>query len=169
MPTLQEGNLTFDFPDDDSEVARYDGWSFYRNQFRKVCGGARAVDFVVIEGNRTWLIEVKDYRQHSRTKPTELSEEVAAKVRDTLAGLAAGRCNANDENEQRISSQALSTGCIGVVLHLEQPTKPSKLFPRVANPASLQQKLKQLLKPVDPHPRVVDRSSLHPSMSWGVT
>ena len=169
MPTLQEGNLTFDFPDDDSEVARYDGWSFYRNQFQNVCGGTKAVDFVFVEGNRTWLIEVKDYRQAFRMKTIPLADEVVAKVRDTLAGLAAGRCNANDAYEQRVANRALSTARLIVVLHLEQTAKPSKLRPQVADPASLRLKLKQLLKPIDPHPRVVDRNSLHPSMNWEVT
>ena len=149
-------------------VGRYEAWSFYRNQFQSVCGGAKAVDFILVERARTWLIEVKDYRHEGRTKMSDLSHEVAAKVRDTLAGLAAGRCNANDNEERQNSNRALSTGSIGIVLHLEQPASASKLFPRVADRASLTQKLKQLLKPVDPHPRVVDRHSLHPSMRWTV-
>ena len=169
MPSLREGHLVFDFPDDESDAAKYDDWSFYRNQFQTVCGGAKAVDFVFVEAARTWLIEAKDYRRERRTKVVDLPSEVAAKVRDTLAGLAACRCNANDEDECRISDRALSTPNMGVVLHLEQPATPSKLFPRVADPASLTQKLKQLLKPVDAHPRVVDRLSLHPSMRWTVT
>ncbi len=169
MPSLQEGELTFDFPDEGSDVAKYDEWSFYRNQFQPVCGGTKAIDFIFVEPQRTWLIEVKDYRHHRRTKIADLADEVAAKVRDTLAGLAACRCNANDETEQRIAHRALSTTSLGVVLHLEQPASPSRLFPRVADPASLTQKLKQLLKPVDPHARVVDRESLHALMTWTVT
>ncbi|MYD86787.1 MAG: hypothetical protein F4018_01875 [Acidobacteria bacterium] len=168
MPSLQEGELTFDFPDEGSEVAKYDEWSFFRNQFQTVCGRAGGVDFIFVEHQRTWLIEVKDYRHHRRTKVADLAGEIAAKVRDTLAGLAACRCNANDTDEQHVSDRALSTPAIGVVLHLEQPARHSKLFPRVADPADLTQRLKQLLKPVDPHPRVVDRLSLHPSMRWTV-
>lgn len=169
MPRLEEGRLTFDFPNDGSDTARYDAWSFYRNQFQRVCGGAKAVDFVFVEAARTWLIEVKDYRQGTRTKAADLADEVAAKVRDTLAGLAACRCNANDADERGISDRALGRAYLAVVLHLEQPAVPSKLFPRVADPANLAQKLKQLLKPVDPRPRVVDRHSLHASMRWTVT
>ncbi|MCY4638512.1 MAG: hypothetical protein OXG04_29100 [Acidobacteria bacterium] len=168
MPRLQEGRLTFDFPADGAEVSRYDDWGFYRRQFEQVCGGAKAVDFIFVETRRTWLIEVKDYHCHPRSKVAELADEVAAKIRDTLAGLAACRCNANDATEQRIAERALSTQSLGVVLHLEQPATPSRLRPRVADPADLTQKLKQLLKPVDPHPRVVDRHSLHPSMRWTV-
>ena len=169
MPRLQEGRLTFDFPDGGPDVAKYDEWSFFRNQFQTVCGGVTAVDFIFVETARTWLIEVKDYRHHRRTKVADLAGEVAAKVRDTLAGLAACRCNANDAIEQRIAERALSTRRLGIVLHLEQPATPSRLLLRVADPADLTQKLKQLLKPIDPHPRVVDRHSLHPSMRWTVT
>ena len=169
MPRLQEGRLTFDFPDGGPDVAKYDEWSFFRNQFQTVCGGVTAVDFIFVETARTWLIEVKDYRHHRRTKVADLAGEVAAKVRDTLAGLAACRCNANDAMEQRIAARALSTRRLGIVLHLEQPVTSSRLLPRVADPTDLTQKLKQLLKPIDPHPRVVDRHSLHPSMRWTVT
>ena len=116
MPRLEEGGLTFDFPNDGSDASRYDAWSFYRNQFQRVCGGAKAVD---------------------------------------------------DADERRISDRALTTGNLGVVLRLEQPAVLSKLFPRVADPANLTQKLKQLLKPVDPHPRVVDGRD--GSMPWTVT
>lgn len=169
MPTLHEGHLTFEFPDDETRVAKYDEWSFYRNQFQRVCGGAKAVDFVFVDGERTWLIEVKDYRHGPRTKTVDLADEIASKVRDTLAGLAACRCNANDAMEQQIANRALATAHMAVVLHLEQPTRPSRLFPPVADSGDLVQKLKQLLKPVDPHPRVVDRNSLHASMRWSVT
>ena len=169
MPTLQEGNLTFDFPGDETAVAKYDDLSFYRRQFQQVCGRATAVDFVFIEGNRTWLIEVKDYRQQPRKKPSDIADEVAEKVRDTLAGLAACRCNADDDEERRVAHRALSTERLGVVLHLEQPATDSKLFPRVADPASLQQKLKQLLGPVDPNPAVVDRNTVTAPLNWQVT
>ena len=113
MPRLQEGRLTFDFPDGGPDVAKYDEWSFFRNQFQTVCGGVTAVDFIFVETARTWLIEVKDYRHHRRTKVADLAGEVAAKVRDTLAGLAACRCNANDAMEQRIAARALSTRRLG--------------------------------------------------------
>lgn len=167
MPRLEDGGLAFEFPNDGSDAARYDAWSFYRNQFQAVCGGAKAVDFLFVATARTWLIEVKDYRRQPRTKAVDLADEVAAKVRDTLAGLAACRCNANDADEQRIAHRALTNPSLGVVLHLEQPATPSRLFPRVADPANLTQKLKQLLKPVDPHPRVVDRRDR--STPWTVT
>ena len=92
MTCLTEGNLEFRFQ---SDAAHYDEWAFYRNQFQRVAGGSKAIDFICLAGRGTWLIEVKDYRVHPRTKPSCLCDEVAIKVRDTLAGIAAARCNAN--------------------------------------------------------------------------
>jgi hypothetical protein len=48
-------------------------------------------------------------------------------------------------------------------LHIENFTEPrthSKLFPRPYDPADVQQKLKQLVKPIDDHPRVVELRSM---------
>ena len=54
-----------------------------------------------------------------------------------------------------------------VVLHLEQPLKHSRLRPRAINPADIQQKLRQLIKPIDAHPIVVERSDMN-SLVWKV-
>src|SRR5690554_4434345 len=96
--TLTEQQLAFTFADG-VEPSQYDEWAFYRNQFNAVCGGTKAVDFVCLDGDQLWLIEVKDYRRHRRTKLVDLGDEVAAKVRDTLAGLLAASCNANEAEE----------------------------------------------------------------------
>ncbi len=42
-----------------------------------------------------------------------------------------------------------------VVLHLEQPKKPSRLHP-VEDSSKLLQKIKQLLRAIDSHPRVTN-------------
>ena len=107
MPTISEGDLTFQFPND-SHVGKYDDWVFYRKQFSKI-PGTKAVDFVCVYGAECWLIEAKDYRFHPRTKPTNIAHEVAQKARDTLAGLAASRRNAGREEERTLAKQALST------------------------------------------------------------
>ena len=166
--SLVEDRLTFHFPNR-SEVCQYDSWSFYRNQFNSCFGGAKGIDFLYMESDTTWLIEVKDYRVHQRTKTIDLANEVAMKVRDTLAGLIAAQMNANDQNERRIAKLALSKSRLSVVLHLEQPYKQSRLFPRVIDPANVSIKLKQLLRAVDAHPKVVNRKQLSPSMNWTVT
>jgi len=156
MVMQEEGRLRFIFPEN-WRVSKYDDWSFY-NQFQNICGGAKAVDFCGVTPDRgtTWLIEVKDYRQYRRTKPSELPHEIACKFRDTLAGLACARVNSNDDRERDMADSFLRTGWIRLALHLEQPRKHSKLFPRAYQPADIRQKLKTLVKAIDPHPLVLD-------------
>lgn len=166
--SLREGRLTFHFPDNAS-VSQYDDWAFYRRQFNACFGGTKAIDFLYVDAEVTWLIEVKDYRAHRRSKAINLGDEVAIKVRDTLAGLAAAQCNANDQEERRLASQALQGRRFNVVLHLEQPEKQSKLFPRAVDPANVKIKLKQTLRAVDCHPKIVNQNNLTANMGWTVT
>ncbi|MGI9274074.1 MAG: hypothetical protein ACR2PT_04330 [Endozoicomonas sp.] len=169
MAEFVEGKLKFTFPEVSYSATQYDSWSFYRNQLsNNAFGGSKAVDFICVEDGVTWLIEVKDYRRDRRTKAIDLPLEVAQKVRDTLAGLAAARCNANDSEEERIAILCLIQKRLRVVLHLEQPANPGKLFPQAIDPAKAKQKLKQLLKAVDPHPLVVDKNRLPATVHWQV-
>ena len=151
MTTLREGDMVFEFHEG-CEASHYDKWAFFRKQFSGLAGGSKAVDFLCIKDGYSWLIEVKDYRHHPRTKPSELHEEVATKVRDTLAGLAAARANAVDP-ERKMARKAL-TKRWRVALHLEQPSRPSKLKPKIIDPANLKMKLRQVVRPIDPHPEV---------------
>ena len=168
MPAITEGQLTFQFPDD-WKATKFDDWSFYRNQFQNVCGGAKAVDVLAVEARICfWKIEVKDYRQHRRTKTIELADEVAFKVRDSLAALVAARANANDGDEKDLARAALQCPGLRVVLHLEQPAKHSKLFPRAIDPAAVRQRLKQLIKAIDPHPLVIEMGRLG-GVAWSVS
>ncbi len=168
MPTVTEGNLTFTFPDD-WNVSQYDDWSHYRNQFINVCRGVRAVDVLALElGECCWLLEIKDYREHVRTKTIDLADEMAEKVRDTLVGLVGAQFCANDAGEKNAARQALRARHLKVVLHLEQPAKHSTLHPRAINPAAISQRLKQLIKGIDPHPRVVEKASMV-GIPWNVT
>jgi hypothetical protein len=133
-----------------------------------MCGGMKAVDFIILDGvGICWLLEVKDYRQHPRTKVIDLADEVAAKVRDTLAGLVSAKFRANDSDEQDFATTSLAAKSIRIVLHLEQPAKHSKLFPRAIKPADVLQRLKSLAKAIDPHPRIVEASS-HDGLPWSV-
>ena len=164
MPTISEGDLTFQFPSG-SHVGKYDDWAFYRNQFSKI-PGTKAVDFVCVHGTECWLIEVKDYRFHPRTKPTNIAHEVASKARDTLAGLAAARRNAGGEEERTLAQQALSTSRWRVALHLEQPQHPSRLRPTPIDPANVRMNLRKVLRGIDPHAVVADAAS--PQGPWAV-
>lgn len=171
MPVIQnpitEGNLTFIFPPR-AQASKYDDWKFYRQKFNSAFGGSKAVDIVFADSDAAWLIEVKDFRQHPRTKPQQLGEEVAHKVRDSLAGLAAAAANANDQDEKRLAHKLLQKRRWRVVLHLEQPAKTSRLRPKAIDRANVLMSLKKLLKPIDAHPHVVDRNNLHRDMSWTV-
>ncbi|MCD9150153.1 cysteine--tRNA ligase [Pseudophaeobacter flagellatus] len=160
---LNEGSLSFEF--DSVEFAeKYDDWRHYRGVFNSACGSSKAVDFVVSKGGTLWLIEVKDYRTHARTKPSDLADEVMLKVRDTMAGLVSAAYVGVDADEKRTSRSALKKRKLKVVLHLEQPSKPSRLFPMSVDPADILMKLRQRLRFADCHPTVVDRAKFPNSL-----
>ncbi len=107
MTVVTEGRLEFEFAGD-CRVSKYDAWSFYRNQFHSIADSSKAIDIV--------CIEVRDYRQHPRDKAIDIADEVAAKARDTLAGLAAARCNADESQEREHARQALAARKWRIVL-----------------------------------------------------
>ncbi len=170
MTRIREGDLVFVFPEN-WEVSKYDMWEFYRRRFKGCCTGCKAVDFAAVcpEPQKTlWLVEVKDYRVHRRTKIVDLPLEMALKVRDSLAGIAAGRFQADEHQERSMAEKALLAKKLRVALHIEQPRKHSKMFPRAIDPSKVLQKLKSLIKSIDPHPVVVDRSNCHARGGWRV-
>jgi hypothetical protein len=168
MPEIREGKLIFSFPDD-WKISKYDEWAFYRKQFLRLAD-PKAVDILAVDpdNRQSWLIEVKDYREYPRTKPMDLPLEIAVKMRDSLAGLACARVNANDTKEQQVAHEAVTGNCLRVVLHLEQPAKRSKLFPRAIDPADIQQKLRKLVKAIDPHPLVIEKATNLNRVPWSV-
>lgn len=170
MPILiTEGALTFTFKTG-AQASKYDDWSFYRKQFQQGCfTDNKAVDLLCELDREAWLIEVKDYRAHARTKVLDLADEVALKVRDTLAGLVAASVGANDAAERAFAGRMVRARRMRVVCHIEQPAKGSRLRPRVIELDKLKQKLRTLLKAVDAHPIVMDRSSTANALPWTVT
>jgi hypothetical protein len=191
MPTIREGSLTFQFPDSWKAV-KLDDWSFYHKQFIRlssglrqpcaVCGaelrckncdtvktqGVKAVDIVARDAAATlWLLEVKDCRRSPRTKAIGLADEVALKVRDSLALLVAAAMSARDPQERSFARDALTRERIRVGLHLEQPKQHSKLFPRAIKPSDIQLKLRQLVRSIDPHPSVFE-SGMNVTAPWTV-
>lgn len=168
MPTFQVDGLTFSFPAG-WQISKYDDWAFYRNRFVKMWDGIKAVDLLALSDDRiVWFIEVKDYRRHSRTKPSGLAAEVGSKVFDTLAAMLPARLGAQDDEEHRFAKMVGRAKKLRVVLQLEQPLKHSKMFPRAIDPADVNQSLRQMLKPIDAHPLVVETSRM-PGMAWTVT
>lgn len=153
----QEGRVTFKFPGG-WRVLRPGNASFYLRHFQSFCGGQKEVDFLLADPDRRlWMLEVKDYTTDPRTKPQDLMEEVAEKVRDSLAFLAAA--SANDLTDPTLAGNfarsALPPSKIRVVLHLENPGKPSRLFPGVKFAADRTQLLQTKLRCVDAHALVV--------------
>lgn len=162
MTTLQVEALQFTFP---PWVAAqiYDVWQHYVAVWNRG-GGQKAVDLVAVENSAvpttTWLIEAKDFRVITRPpKPsniTGLAQTVADKAADTLAGLADAAAHAMIASEKSHATNALAAPAKRVVLHLEPHTgKHSALFP-AGFPVSVYQKLKQLVRPIDPNPLVLN-------------
>ncbi|MGL5193310.1 MAG: hypothetical protein ACRC8Y_06860 [Chroococcales cyanobacterium] len=166
MIDIHVDSLIFSFPDS-WEVSKYDEWAFYKNQFRKMWPEIKGVDLIAIHDGVIWLIEAKDYRQYSRTKKVELTEEVAKKVFCTLAAMLPAKLNASDSSERNFAAQVVRGQRLRVVLHLEQPVTHSKLSPRAIDPSKVQLKLRTLIKPIDPHPKVVESTQMQ-SLPWTV-
>jgi len=166
MTNVQVDSLTFTFPSS-WKACKYDEWAFYRNQFSQMWPGIKAVDVIVIDSQIIWLIEAKDYRQQRRTKTIDLADEVAKKVFCTLAAMLPAKVNASNSSEKSFAGEVMDGQMLRVVLHLEQPAKTSKLFPRAIDPSNVQLKLRGLIKPIDPHPMVVEAAQMR-GLAWTV-
>lgn len=192
MPPLSEKGLQFHFPNG-WIASKFDDWEFYRCRFNAAknkpriqcsrcktgircasCGrekvaGMKGVDFVAVSpSDDFWHIEVKDYRQTRVSDFAFLADEVALKVRDTLACLVAAQIRADNKEEKQLSAKCLQCKGIRVVLHLEQPDPRSRLESTRSRRANLLARLRQLVKAIDPQPLVLDRSDMN-GVDWTVT
>ena len=159
MKKLREGSIEYVF-DDSWTVSKYDEWPFYRNHFVNAFGGTRAIDVVAQDPTDTlWLVEIKDYSSHPRTKPFDLCHEISMKVRDSLAGFVAA-AKWHSHHPHLVDAQKhLSAKKLRVVLHLEMPSHPSRLFACGIDSHDLWHRIHQSVKSVDPHPIIVDLAS----------
>ena len=162
-----EGSLTFSFQSD-CQASKYDEWSFYRKQFQSVAGGSKGIDILCVDRDTSWLIEIKDYREYYRSKTTDISNEIANKVRDTLAGLAAAAKMANDANQRELAQKALATSRWKVVLHLEQSAEHRLRQKEPIDRKRLLFKLQTELKAIDARPIICDRSTAPRWIPWKV-
>ena len=143
MPDIKEGRLTFRFPAS-WQAMKYDETRFYQKHFQH-CAASKCVDIVAFNSDTNeplWLIEIKDYRAQRRTKTQDLCDELAQKVRDTLANLFMAQ-RKEGADCYAFAVAAAQRMQIRFVLHLEQPHKPSRLYPWVAERAQLHLKLRQ--------------------------
>lgn len=149
---VHESNIDWEF---DGEYLVYDQWTWYRKHFNG-CAESAAIDFVILEEDVAWLLEVKDF---TTTPPDPqkgpLYEIVARKVRDTLAGLLAGSVNASDA-KQVFAQNVLRADKLRVVFHCELPANRKRLFPPQLTLSDLKQKLRKAVRAIDPHALVVD-------------
>ena len=160
--SFKEGRIKFNFHDT-WKVCRPEKSAFYTKHFQKFCGGCKEIDFLLLEpeSQTLWLLEVKDYTTGARRKSLDLLDEIALKARDTLALLLAGAAK-DPATNRSIGEFMINVGSpkkIRVILHLEQPNKPSKLFPGAKVQVDFTQKLKQKVGCLDSHPLVVSTVS----------
>jgi hypothetical protein len=191
MTSVSEKRLKFEFPDG-WEASKFDEWSFYRKQYMKLgeagircskcdkdiccenCGtkklaGAKGIDILAIDPDSIcWQIEIKDYRLTRESNFVFLADEVALKVRDTLACLVAARLHSNDEEERRLANAGLRCKELRVVLHLELPRFTYSLQTLMARKANVVTRLRQLVKAIDPRPLVLDMHNMNGAF-WSVT
>lgn len=154
MTTITEGQLTFEF-DDGLLVSKYDESSYYQNQFQNKCHTAnKAVDIIVCHKKDLWLIEVKDFRVGDRNPDKlPLEQELSQKVRDSLAGIFGAKFYTHTEDDEKCLFNAMNA-CkkLYFVLHIEQRKNEY-------NVADIKQKLKNLLKAVNPKILIVNKTN----------
>lgn len=191
---ITEDKQQFDFPNDWNPLpCELDDWAYYRRQYSRyfnkvnpICGncngvilcascnhkntfGVKAMDIAAIDSSRiAWLIEIKDYRFHQRTKAIDLADEIAIKVRDSLAMILAAVTQANIASEQTMAKAISRAKKICVVAHIEQSLSPTRLRPRAIDLIAMRDKLRQLLHFLDPHVLVVESSRMQ-NLPWTVS
>jgi|GEM_PF-4250942 len=148
MTVITEDSLEFTFPTG-YEAFKLDEVSYYRSHLQNKFSGTKSVDFVCYETNGTnaYLIEVKDYSTHARTKKIPIEEEISLKVRDSLWILSAIANECNDTNVSALARQFHAKTKIHVYLHLEQPYT-ARAFHPILSEANLTTALNRILKPV---------------------
>lgn len=153
MVQFTESRLVFTF-DDSWRVLVWDRHPAYTSGLGRQ-QGTSAVDFFALFGSCPYFIEVKnlcDFRIENRGR--SLDEEVADKVRDTLAGAvwALGR-DGGDGDLARIVRRCFGASeKLRVVLWLEED-----LQPRPANRSVLGERIKSRLSWLNPHVLVLSR------------
>lgn len=151
MTKFVEGLISFDFPNG-FVVQKLDTMNFYVKYFQTL-QKAKSVDFVAFNPDKQelWLLEVKDYRNSERTKPSELFDEIAQKILSSLACLMAMRASAKyaDDDEREFAAKAIAQTKLRFVLHLEQAQSTDPLFPSVLDPKAVKDLLRRL-RSIDP-------------------
>lgn len=170
MPVILEGNLSFSF---EFDAIKFDDSSYYRKHFSKIKNEIAAVDILAVNSSTGYLIEIKDYT-HPDTEElqlNELIETVVNKVLSTLSAILPMKNYASIPIEEKETVTLFSKANeIKVFLHLELPPPRSKLEQSTWDFQKIQMKLKNKLKPIDAHPKVVSKTILkEKGFPWSVT
>jgi hypothetical protein len=166
-----ESNLLFDFSDAHwSYLMQYDVETDFK-KIRDGITGTKAVDFIgVFNQNILTLIEVKNFRGHRIANKTRIEngddpieQEVALKVRDTIAGIVGAARNATHKKEYWENYLAFlqnKNKRVEVVLWLEKDADPRPNIVQIKREKSkggtVTSKLKQKLSWLTPHVSVSD-------------
>jgi len=164
MKSLTVDTLNFVFAATIVDAQNYDKWNHYLTVWNAASPGQKSVDVVAVDAGKPpttcWMIEAKDFRVITRPpKPCHISglaQIVFEKVQDSIAGLTNAAAHATAPTEKSLAHLAMLATARRVVLHLEPHTGPhSKLFPANFS-ASVLQKLRQLVRSIDPKPLVLN-------------
>lgn len=170
MPRVKEGEFSYVFPED-WLVQKWDDTAFHLNQFQHFAAGSKAVEFVAFnpQDEKLWLIECKDFRPNGRTKTIELCDEIAQKVRDSLAALICAR-NADDVELRRFARMALKKTELRCIVHWEHPLKPHRLWPSsMMDRKNMRDKLRQRMAVVDSLADIGNLSQLNRTQPWTIS
>lgn len=152
MTTITEGRLAFTFSPT-ALVLKYDNCSFYKDYFIKVNNGIKAVDFIVSDNHKAYLIEVKDYTHPGtkKVKPTALIDDIVKKIIDTLASIICMKNHSRSTpEEQKVASSLCNSQAIIFIFHIELPTtRGTDLFGARYNPQNLEIKIKSKLNRIE--------------------
>ncbi|MCP4350902.1 MAG: hypothetical protein GY795_36010 [Desulfobacterales bacterium] len=167
MKNISEKRLKFEFPDR-FDAIKYDNSYFYKNHFKKISAGIKAVDIIAVGDSITYLIEIKDYTHpDTKSENTDLASIVISKVLSTLSALIPMKNNAHCDDEKNIAQKALMSNKIVVVLHVEIPPHTKKIRQSFFDLSNIQLDLKRKIKCIAPHPKVVSMEKMG-GLPWRV-
>jgi len=169
MKQLTEKNLTFDF--NSSLSIKYDETKYYKAKFQSISDNEiSAIDFITIENNHGYIIEIKDY-QHPKTKfisYKKLIPILIKKILSTLSSIIPMKLMADDINEKNISEKFSQITQLTIVCHIELPSMLSKQEMAYFRRDKLELELRRKLLPIYTNLYVVSTTS-KVSLPWSVT
>ena len=164
-----ESNLIFNF--NSSLSIQYDETKYYKEKFQSISEtDISAVDFISIENNIGYLIEVKDYR-NPNTKfisYKDLMPDLIKKILSTLSSIVPMRLMSEELNEKDIAYNFSKVKALTIVFHIELPSKLSRQQMAYFRRDKLELALKRKLSPISNNIYVVSTDS-NLSLPWQVT